>query len=159
MKLEALANLTKDTSFHWEDRKSYEDIDGVKAPHIDKMIMYNEWQRVEQERTSSAKACSKRKAKVSWKVTVQEKVSILKKKLIEELLVWKDHSVHNHSQYKAFKATQEEAEQSQNVATIQVDWSENQKVTVWRGKRSILLQRPCEPPSYMFGVKKAGFQK
>ena len=65
MKLEALANLTKDTSFHLEDGKSYEDIDGlverIKATNIDKMIMYNEWQRVEQERTSSAKACSKRK--------------------------------------------------------------------------------------------------
>ena len=108
MKLEALANLTKDTSFHWEDRKSYEDIDGlverIKAPHIDKMIMYNEWQRVEQERTSSAKACSKQKAKVSRKVTVQEKVSILKKKLNKELLVLKDHLVCVHSQYRAFKA-------------------------------------------------------
>ena len=65
MKLEALANLTKDTSFHLEDGKSYEDIDGlvgrIKATNIDKTIMYNEWQRVEQERTSSAKACSKRK--------------------------------------------------------------------------------------------------
>ena len=44
MNLEALANLTKDASFHWEDRKSYDDIDGlierIKAPHIDKMIIY-----------------------------------------------------------------------------------------------------------------------
>ena len=50
MKLEALANLTKDTSFHWEDGKSYKDIDGlverIKATNIDKMIMYNEWQRI-----------------------------------------------------------------------------------------------------------------
>ena len=63
MKLEALANLTKDTSIHWEDGKSYENIDRlverIKATNIDKMIMYNEWHRVEQERTSSAKACSK----------------------------------------------------------------------------------------------------
>ena len=29
MKLEALANLTKDTSFHWEGGKSHEDIDGL----------------------------------------------------------------------------------------------------------------------------------
>ena len=83
MKLEALANLLKDTSFHWQDAKSYEDIDGlaerIKATNIDKRIMYNEWQRVEQEGTSSAKACSKRKTKASKKVTVQEKVSILKK--------------------------------------------------------------------------------
>ena len=83
MKLEAFANLPKDTSFHWEDGKSYEDIDGlverIKATNIDKTIMCNEWQRVEQERTSSAKACSKEKTKVIKKVTVQEKVSILKK--------------------------------------------------------------------------------
>ena len=55
----------------------------------------------------------------------------MKKKLIEELLVWTDHLVHNPFQYKAFKAAREEAEQSQNVATIQVDWSKNQKITVW----------------------------
>ena len=48
MKLEALANLTKDTSFHWEDGKSFECIDGLvermKATNTDKMIMYNTWQ-------------------------------------------------------------------------------------------------------------------
>ena len=108
MKLEALANLTKDTSFHWEDGKSYKDIDGlverIKATNIDKMIMYNEWQRIGQERTSSVKVCFMRKVKVSRKVTVQEKVSILKKKLNKELLVLKDHLVCVHSQYKAFKA-------------------------------------------------------
>ena len=133
MKLEALANLTKDTSIHWEDGKSYENIDRlverIKATNIDKMIMYNEWHRVEQERTSSAKACSKWKTKISMKVTVQEKVSILKKKLIKELLILKDHLVCVHSQYKTFKAAREEAEQNQNVATIQVDWSENRKLT------------------------------
>ena len=63
------------------------------------------------------------------KVTVQEKVSILKKKLIKELLILKDHLVGVHSQYKTFKAAREEAEQNQNVATIQVDWSENRKLT------------------------------
>ena len=68
MKLEALANLTKDTSFRLEDGKSYEDIDGlverIKATNINKTIMYKEWQRVELERTSSVKAWSKRKTKV-----------------------------------------------------------------------------------------------
>ena len=48
MKLEALANLTKDTSFHWEDGKSFKCIDGLvermKATNIDKTIMYNKWQ-------------------------------------------------------------------------------------------------------------------
>ena len=48
MKLEALAHLTKDTSFHWEDGKSFECIDGLvegmKATNIDKTIMYNKWQ-------------------------------------------------------------------------------------------------------------------
>ena len=107
IKLEAFANLPKDTSFHWEDGKSYEDIDGlverIKATNIDKTIMCNEWQRVEQERTSSAKACSKQKTKVIKKVTVQEKVSILKKKLIKELLVLKEHLVRVHSQYKPLR--------------------------------------------------------
>ena len=68
MKLEAPANLTKDTSCRWEDGKSYEDIDGlverIEATNIDKTIMYKEWQRVEQETTSSVKAWSKRKTKV-----------------------------------------------------------------------------------------------
>ena len=48
MKLEALAHLTKDASFHWEDGKSFECIDGLvegmKATNIDKTIMYNKWQ-------------------------------------------------------------------------------------------------------------------
>ena len=68
MKLEAI-NLTKDTSFHWEDGKCYEDIDGlvkrIKATNIDNTIMYNQWQRFDQERTNSAKVCS-----VSKRVTV-----------------------------------------------------------------------------------------
>ena len=34
-----------------------------------------------------------------------------------------------HSQYKAFKVAREEAEWNANVATIQVDWSENRKLT------------------------------
>ena len=133
MKLEVLSNFTKATSFHWEDGKSLEDIDGlverIKATNIDKTIMYNEWQRVEQERTSSAKAWSKRKTKVSKKISVQEKVSILKKKLIKELLVLKDRLIRVHSQYKAFKAGREEAEQNRNGVTIQVHWSENRKLT------------------------------
>ena len=120
MKLEALSNLTKATSFHWEDGKSFEDIDGlverVKATNIDKTIMYNEWQRVEQERTSSAKAWSKRKTKVSKKVSVQEKVSILKKKLIKELLVLKDRLIRVHSQYKAFKAGREELNRTEMLS-------------------------------------------
>ena len=41
----------------------------------------------------------------------------------------KDHLVHVHSQYIAFKVAQEEAEQNRNVATIQVDWSKNRKLT------------------------------
>ena len=96
IKREALANLTKDTSFHWEDGKSYKDMDGLvertKATNTDKTIMYNEWQSVEQERTSSTKTCS-RQTKVNKKVTVHKKVSTLKKKFIEELLVLKDHFV------------------------------------------------------------------
>ena len=48
MKLEALAHLTKDASFHWEDGKSFECVDGLvermKATNIDKTIMYNKWQ-------------------------------------------------------------------------------------------------------------------
>ena len=41
----------------------------------------------------------------------------------------KDHLVRVHSQYKAFKAAREEAEQNRNVATIRVDWPENRKLT------------------------------
>ena len=47
MKLKTLTNLTKDTSFHYEDGKSYKDIDGfverIKTTNIDKTTMYNEW--------------------------------------------------------------------------------------------------------------------
>ena len=48
MKLEVLAHLIKDASFHWEDWKSFECIDGpverMKVTNIDKTIMYNKWQ-------------------------------------------------------------------------------------------------------------------
>ena len=48
MKLETLAHLTKDASFHWEDGKSFECIDGpverMKATNIGKTIMSNKWQ-------------------------------------------------------------------------------------------------------------------
>ena len=40
----------------------------------------------------------------------------------------KDHLVRIYSQYKAFKVAREEAEQNQ-VATIQVDCSKNQKLS------------------------------
>ena len=44
----ALANLTKDTSFHWDDRRSFKCIDGLiermKATNIDKTIIYNKCQ-------------------------------------------------------------------------------------------------------------------
>ena len=126
IKREALANLTKDTSFHWEDGKSYEDMDGlvdrIKATNIDKTIMYNEWQSVEQERTSSTKTCSRR-TKVSKKVTVHKKVSTLKKKFIEELLVLKDHFVMFILNTKLLRQH--------------------------KRRLNILLQRPCEPPSYI----------
>ena len=93
MKRETLANLTKDTSFHLEDGKSYKDIDGlverIKTTNIAKTTMYNEWQRVEQERTSNAKAYSKRKtfqikkfiAKVANVVNGQATVQYLTKPL------------------------------------------------------------------------------
>ena len=48
MKLETLAHLTKDASFHWEDGKSFECIDvpveRMKATNIGKTIMSNKWQ-------------------------------------------------------------------------------------------------------------------
>ena len=48
-----------------------------KVTNMDKTIMYSEWQKISQEITRSAKACSERNTKVTKKVTVQEKVSIL----------------------------------------------------------------------------------
>ena len=75
---------------------------------------------------------------------------------MEELLVLKDHLVRVHSQYKAFKAARDDAEQKRNVAIVE-DWSANQKLIL--KKTSILLQRPCDPPTFMFGKKKTNFQK
>ena len=48
-----------------------------KVTNMDKTIMYSEWQKISQEITRSTKACSERNTKVTKKVTVQEKVSIL----------------------------------------------------------------------------------
>ena len=49
IKLESLGNLKKNISFHWEDGKSFECINGLvermKATNIDKTVMYNKWQR------------------------------------------------------------------------------------------------------------------
>ena len=83
-------------------------------------------------------------------------MSILKKKFMEELLVLKDHLVHVHSQYRAFKAARDDVEQNRNVATIE-DWSANRKLIL--KKTSILLQKPCDPPTYIIGKKKTDFQK
>ena len=46
----------------------------------------------------------------------------------------KDHLVRIYSQYKAFKVAREEAEQNQ-VATIQVDCSKNQKLSQFGEKK------------------------
>ena len=94
----------------------------------DRLILYNEWQRVEVVRAGRVSKASKRTHKVSRKVPAQEKVAILKKKLIKELLVLKDHLIRVHSQFKTFKAAREEAEQHENIVTVQRDWSENRKL-------------------------------
>ena len=91
----------------------------------DRLILYNKVEVVRAGRVSKA---SKRTHKVTRKVPVQEKVAILKKKRIKELLVLKDHLVRVYSQFKAFKAAREEAEQHENIVTVQLYWSENRKL-------------------------------
>ena len=134
MKLDALANFTKDPSLRWDEGKSYDSTDclisHIKAVDDEqRTILYNEWQRIEVTRTGRMKEASQRKINVSRKVPVQEKLSQLKKKLVKELLLLKGHLIRVHSQFKAFKTAREEAEQKENIDTIQMDWSENQRLT------------------------------
>ena len=68
-----------------------------------------------------------RKTKVSRKVPVQETLLQLKRKLVKEMLLLKDHLIIVHLWFKAFKAAREEVEQNENIATIQIEWLENQR--------------------------------
>lgn len=52
----------------------------------------------------------------------------IKKHLIKELNIMDYHQFWIHSQYKAFKMAQEEAFFNSEVATTQIDWSENAKM-------------------------------
>ena len=43
------------------------------------------------------------------------------------MLLLKDHLIIVHLWFKAFKAAREEVEQNENIATIQIEWLENQR--------------------------------
>ena len=74
--------------------------------------------------------------KISRKNVMKKPYQKFKKQLVKELHTLQDHLHRVHSQYKAFKMAREEASSNQNVATIQVDWSENAKMCQSRKEKS-----------------------
>ena len=73
---------------------------------------------------------------MSCKVLVKLNLTKFKKRLIKELNLMYDYQYRVHSQFKAFKMAREEAQSNADVATIQLDWSENGKMQQSREEKS-----------------------
>ena len=78
---------------------------------------------------------SKKGTKISRKLTIALGLNKFIQNLIKELKIMKDHLHRAHMQYRAFKAC-EDAMQNEGVLTIQIDWSENAKLTQAREEKS-----------------------
>ena len=50
------------------------------------------------------------------------------KDLSKELKIQQEHTMRCHSQYKTFKRARVDAQNESEVATVQIDWSENVKM-------------------------------
>ena len=143
LKLERLAKVKRDASICISESTSEEEfqesirkIKQIKTKKGD-TIEYVEWQLVDSPYTSTKKVSSK-KAKKGYKVSrkknvIQSKSAFLKD-LVKELQVRQDHLHNCHAQFKAFKEAREDAMNS-TVATIQIDWSENAKMTQAREEK------------------------
>ena len=50
------------------------------------------------------------------------------KDLSKELKIQQEHTMRCHNQYKTFKRARVDAQNESEVATVQIDWSENVKM-------------------------------
>ena len=68
-----------------------------------------------------------------------------------------DHQYCIHSQFKAFKMAREEVQSNVDVATIQLDWSENAKIQQSQEKKSAYYHEysVCQHPMYIWNLDKA----
>lgn len=71
---------------------------------------------------------SKKGHKISRKVPLSLKFARFRKVLAEELQQLKDHLKRAHLQYETFKLAIEEAVSKPNVVTMQLEWSENERI-------------------------------
>ena len=88
--------------------------------------------------TSTKKVSSKKAKKgnnVSRKKNVIQSKSAFLKDLVKELQVRQDHLHNCHAQFKAFKEAREDVMNNSTVATIQIDWLENVKMTPAREEK------------------------
>jgi len=148
IKLEALAKALNDKSFKWDDTKDYNDIKDMikRIEHLtfNKTITFSEWQMVEQN--------DKKGKKFSRKVLVTLDFAKFGQRLVKELNVMHDHQYRVHSQFKAFKMAREEAKSNADIATIQLDWSENAKMHQSREEKSAYYHEDsvCLHPMYIW---------
>ena len=147
--LEALAKILNDTSFKWNDTNNcnaikdfIKRIDQVKC---DKLITFSEWQKVLNKNKKGGK-------KLSNKVLAKLNFNKFKKSLVKELYLMHDHQYHVHSQFKAFKMAREEAQSNADVATLQLDWSENAKMQRSQEEKSAYYHEysACLYPMYIW---------
>ena len=75
-----------------------------------------------------------------------------KKRLVKELNLMHDHQYHVHSQFKPFKMAREEAQSNADVATLQLDWSENAKMQQSQDEKSAYYDEysACLHPMYIW---------
>ena len=134
LKLVAVSKAMKDNSLKWDDSKDYQSLPDLIAKietiTYNSSIEYCEWQMVKNNE-------KKGEQKISRKNVMKKPYQKFKKQLVKELHTLQDHLHRVHSQYKAFKMAREEASSNQNVATIQVDWSENAKMCQSRKEKSV----------------------
>ena len=78
--------------------------------------------------TQTTNSMKKKTSKVSRKVTITQKKSMFLKGLLKELKIRQEHTMRCHSQYKAFKQARVDVQNDSEVATVQINWSENVKM-------------------------------
>ena len=134
LKLESLRTNKKE-HFKWDETRDYNQVDHLIKNLLnlsmieDENIHFTKWQKVPVGGSNS-------NANISKKMVLSLPMPKFTKKLITELKVLKDHLYHVHMQFKAFKNAQEHASTYMNVATLQMDWSENPTLTQAREEKS-----------------------
>ena len=147
--MEALAKILNDTSFKWDDTNDCNDIKDlikrIDQLKCNKLITFSEMQKVENKDKKGGK-------KLSHKVLVKLNFTKFKKRLVKELNLMHDHQYYIHSQFKAFKMVREEAQSNADVATIQLDWSENGKMQQSQEEKSAYYHEysVCLHPMYIW---------